>query len=307
MPDQAGKVFAITGANSGLGFEAARVLALKGASVVMACRDADKGSQAANLILQETPPGTLEVLSLDLANLQSVRLFAETVLRRFTRLDGLLNNAGVMHVPYRETADGFEMHFGTNHLGHFALTGRLLPLLLSTPQARVVTTSSTRHRPGQIHFADLNARHNYDAVRAYSQSKLANLLFSYELQRKFSAAGVNAISVAAHPGYAATNLQFVGPRMQGSAWMEMMMGLGNRFVAQSAAMGALPLLYAATAADVQGGEYFGPDGLFEIRGYPIRVTSNAASLDLQVAQQLWTLSEEFTGVRYEPIFAAARS
>lgn len=176
--------------------------------------------------------------------------------------------------------------------------------IVNTPRARVVTVSSTRHKPGKINFADLNATTNYDKARAYSQAKVANLLFAFELQRKFEAHPVDAISVAAHPGYAATNLQFVGPQMQGSRFLHTVMSLANRYVAQSAAMGALPLLYAATVPDVKGGEYFGPDGFSEMRGYPTRVTSNVESQDQEVSRRLWAVSEEMTGVNYEEAFAA---
>jgi NAD(P)-dependent dehydrogenase (short-subunit alcohol dehydrogenase family) len=311
IPDQAGKIVVITGANSGLGFEATWALLRKGAHVVMACRDIDRGRQAAAQLAGDAADGgpaaagRADVLQLDLADLASVRAFAETFGRQYPRLDILLNNAGVMAIPYRTTAQGFEMQFGTNHLGHFALTGLLLPAILAAPKARVVTVSSLRHRPGHIDFTDLQLHNHYTPYKAYDQAKLANLLFAYELQRRFTAHGARAISLAAHPGYSATNLQGVGPRMSGSALQAWAMRLANRFVAQSAAMGALPELFAATAPGVQGGEYYGPDGYGEIRGYPRLAASNAESHDPEVARRLWDMSEILTDVKYEPIFAAA--
>jgi NAD(P)-dependent dehydrogenase (short-subunit alcohol dehydrogenase family) len=306
IPDQSGKTVVITGANSGIGYEAARALAQHGAHVVMACRDLSKGKEAAGAIRQEAPRGSVELLQLDLADLKQVRHFVEMFGEHHTKLDVLINNAGIMHIPSRQTADGFEMQFGVNHLGHFALTRFLLPTLVKRPQARVVTVSSFLHKSGKINFADLNATTNYDKYLAYSQAKVANVLFAFELQRKFVAHHVDAISVAAHPGYAATNLQAVGPQMAGSRLMQTIMSLANRLVAQSAAMGALPILYAATAPDVTGGEYFGPSGFREIRGYPVRVTSSVESQDQEIARRLWAVSEEMTGVNYEEAFATSR-
>ncbi len=298
MPDLSGKVIVVTGGNSGIGFAASRQLAAKGAQVVLACRDAKKAESAAAAIRTEAPGATVKVMALDLASLQSVRAFATAFEQAHDRLDVLCNNAGVMALPYRKTADGFEMQFGTNHLGHFALTGLLCGRLRATPGARVVTVSSTAHRVGRIRFDDLNWESGYRKWLAYGQSKLANLLFAYELQRRIDAAGAPFISAACHPGYAATNLQAAGPRMEGSSFMESMTGLGNRLFAQSAAMGALPTLYAATAPDVRGGDYIGPDGLGETWGYPKKVSSNARSQDRDVAARLWRRSEELTGVRF---------
>lgn len=305
ISDQRGKVAIITGANSGIGFEAARALAQKGAQVVMACRDEKRGNDAAETIRREEVAGEVEMMILDLGDLASVRRFVENFAQRHAQVDILLNNAGIMRIPYRQTADGFEMQFGVNHLGHFALTGLLLPVIARTPQARVVTVSSSLHHSGHINFADLNARTNYDKGAAYSQAKVANLLFAYELQRKFVEHGFDAISVGAHPGYSATNLQFVGPQMENSRLMNLVMSFSNRVIAQSAAMGALPLLYAATAPDVKGGEYFGPDGMGESRGYPHRVVSSAESHNQEIARRLWSVSEEMTGVHYD--FAVAKS
>lgn len=298
IPDLSGKVAVVTGANSGTGFEAARALARKGATVVLACRSLSKGKDALETIQHESPGASVELMHLDLANLAVVRSFAEAFAAHYDRLDILCNNAGVMALPYRQTADGFEMQFGTNHLGHFALTGLLLPHLLKTPQARVVTMSSNLHKQGKIQFDDLQGKTSYKKWAAYNQSKLANLLFAYELQRKLELAGASTISVAAHPGYAATNLQVAGPTMTGSTVQLWLIKLSN-LAAQSAKMGALPMLYAATAPDVQGGSYFGPDGFAEIRGHPAQVQSNARSHNREDAARLWLVSEELTGVTYQ--------
>jgi NAD(P)-dependent dehydrogenase (short-subunit alcohol dehydrogenase family) len=302
IPDLTGMVAIVTGANSGIGYEAALALAQKGAKVIVASRDTSKGQEAVSKIQGTRPKGSAIFMQLDLANLASVRTFAEKFSQQFKTLDLLINNAGVMAIPYRTTADGFEMQFGTNHLGHFALTGLLLPIILRTPKARVVTISSGLHHSGHINFDDLNAKANYNENKAYSQSKLANLLFTYELQRKFKAHGSDAIAVAAHPGYAATNLQGVGPRMSGSALKERMMVVMNAILAQSAAMGALPTLFAAVSPTIHGGDYIGPKGFQEMRGYPVVVKSNVESYDENVAKRLWTVSEELTGVQYETQF-----
>ncbi len=260
IPLQTGTIALITGANSGLGFEAAKLLAQRGARAIMAVRDPVKGERAAVEIRRAVPAAQLELLSLDLASLASIRAAAAVFARDHNRLDVLINNAGVMAIPRRTTADGFEMQLGVNHLGHFTLTGLLLPILEQTPGARIVTVSSGMHIFGRINFADLQGERAYQPWLAYGQSKLANLLFAYELQRRLAAAGRQAISVAAHPGYAATNLQAVGPQMAGSALGQRLMAFANRFFAQSAAWGALPLVYAAVSPDVCGGDYSGPDG-----------------------------------------------
>jgi NAD(P)-dependent dehydrogenase (short-subunit alcohol dehydrogenase family) len=298
ISDLTGKVAVITGANSGLGFETAKILAAQGAHVVLAVRDAEKGKQAAHEIERAIPPASLEVLSLDLASLASVHRFAETFAASHDRLDVLINNAGVMAIPRRVTADGFEMQLGTNHLGHFALTGLLLPLILKTPQARIVTVSSGAHQFGRMNFDDLQSERSYSKWGAYGQSKLANLLFAYELQRKLAAANSGTISVAAHPGYASTNLQAVGPQMEGSKLGARTMSAANRILAQSAAMGALPEVYAATSPAVRGGDYIGPDGFMGQKGFPRKVRSNSRSYDQKDAARLWAVSEELTGVRY---------
>ncbi len=305
LPDLSGKTIVVTGANSGLGWESARALAGAGAHVVLACRDQDKGRAAEQRIRAAHPRASTELVPLDLASLADIRRAAAALRAAHPRLDVLLNNAGVMALPFRQTADGFEMQFGTNHLGHFALTGLLLEPLLATPGARVVTVSSGFHRLGAIRFDDPNWQRGYRRWPAYGQSKLANLLFAYELQRRLDAAGADVRSVAAHPGYAATNLQATGPRMQGSALLERLTNVGNALFAQSAAQGALPQLYAATAPAVRGGEYYGPDGVGEMWGHPTRVTSNARSLDRDAATRLWALSERLTGVGYDALGGAA--
>jgi NAD(P)-dependent dehydrogenase (short-subunit alcohol dehydrogenase family) len=298
LPALTGKTVLITGANSGLGYEAALALAGKGAQVLLACRDQGKGAAAVAQIRSAHPQAAVELVPLDLASLADIRRCAAAVGAAHPRLDVLMNNAGVMALPQRATADGFEMQIGTNHFGHFALTGLLLERLLAAPAGRIVTLSSGAHRAGRMRFDDLHFKTGYGPWTAYGQSKLANLLFTYELQRRLAAAGATAISVAAHPGYAATNLQAAGPRMTGSALKERIMEIGNTLFSQSAAMGALPQLYAATAPDVRGGAYYGPDGLAELWGHPRIVTSNARSQDVAAAQRLWALSEELTGVRY---------
>jgi NAD(P)-dependent dehydrogenase (short-subunit alcohol dehydrogenase family) len=299
MPHLTGKTIVVTGANSGLGYEGARAFAAKGAWVVLACRNAEKGAAARAKILAAQPNAKVEVESLDLADLGSVRRFAATVVEKHPRIDVLCNNAGVMALPRRETADGFEMQMGTNHFGHFALTGLLLPALLASPGARIVTQSSGAHRGGRMNFADLHGRRRYRKWITYGQTKLANLLFAFELDRRLRAKGANAISVACHPGYSATELQAAGPRMAGSRVMERIMELGNRLFSQSAAAGVLPMLYAATAPDVRGGDYWGPEGFGELWGAPKRVTTTKRARNVDDARRLWEVSEEATGVHYE--------
>jgi len=298
MPDLTGKIVVVTGGNSGLGLEAARRFARKGAHLVLACRDLVKAAVAVEIIRSESVGARVDSLPLDLASLASVREFASRFVAHYSQLDLLCNNAGVMALPYRKTVDGFEMQFGTNHLGHFALTGLLLDRLLTTPGARVVNVSSGAHRMGKIRFDDLQWERGYRKWAAYGQSKLANLLFTYELQRRLERAAKGLLSVAAHPGYAATNLQAAGPRMEGSSFLERFSEWSNSLFAQSAAMGALPILYAATMPDVRGGDYIGPDGFAEMHGYPRKVRSNALSRDTEVARRLWEESERLTGVRF---------
>jgi NAD(P)-dependent dehydrogenase (short-subunit alcohol dehydrogenase family) len=301
LPDLSGRTIVVTGANSGLGYEASLAFAGAGAQVVLACRDESKARTAAARIAAAHPRAALVVLPLDLASLASVRAFADAFHAQHARLHVLCNNAGVMALPYRKTADGFEIQLGTNHLGHFALTGLLLEPLLATAGARVVTVSSNAHRFGGMRFDDLQWEHGYRKWMAYGQSKLANLLFAFELQRRLERAGKTVISVGCHPGYAATNLQTAGPRMSGARVMERLSELSNRFVAQSAAMGALPLLYAATASDVCGGDFIGPDGVAQNWGYPKKVQPSRRARDAAAAAKLWEISATLTGVRYEAL------
>ncbi len=299
IPDQWGRTAVVTGANSGLGLVTARELARAGATVVMAVRDPARGKAAAERVRREAPKATVEVRGLDLADLASVRAFADEILARDPGLNLLVNNAGVMALPRPETADGFEMQFGTNHLGHFALTGRLVPALLRTGDPRVVTVSSTAHHLGRVAFDDLQGRGRYFRWFAYGQSKLANLLFAFELQRRALDAGSALRSMAAHPGYAATNLQLAGPRLEGNRLRELLGKLGNIVIAQDDEMGALPTLYAATVRDLPGGSFVGPDGLFERSGHPRLVGTNPRARDRETARRLWEVSEELTGVRFE--------
>jgi NAD(P)-dependent dehydrogenase (short-subunit alcohol dehydrogenase family) len=294
IPDQAGRVAVVTGANSGLGLVTAKELARAGAEVVLACRDTEKGEAAVGSIRDEVPGASVSLEALDLSSLDSVRAVAERFAAVHDRLDLLINNAGLMAPPRGETADGFELQFGTNHLGHFALTGLLLGLLQGREDARVVTLSSTAHKIGRINFDDLQSEHRYGRWRAYCQSKLANVLFARELERRLRASGSTVKSLAAHPGYAATNLQSAAPPALDRA----VMAVSNRLFAQSAAMGALPTLYAATRPYLDGGLFIGPDGFEEARGHPKVVRPVHAGRDEATAKRLWSVSEELTGVEY---------
>ena len=296
IPDLTGKVIIVTGANSGIGFEAAKEFTRKGAQTILGCRSMDKAQAALADIQAEIPGAPAEVMPLDLASLASVRQFAEAFKAKYDRLDVLVNNAGIMMVPYGTTEDGFERQFGTNHLGHFALTGLLLDLLLKTPGSRVVNISSSGHRMGSMDFDNLmyDAGNGYSPMRAYGRSKLANLLFTYELQRRFNAAGVEAMALAAHPGSSSTNLgNHLSDRWYFKALYPVMLQL-----AQSSAMGALPTIRAAVDPEAKGGEYYGPGGFMEQRGYPVVVGSNQASHNEADARQLWQVSEELTGVSF---------
>ena len=290
VPSQQGRLAVVTGANTGLGFETARVLAARGASVVLAVRDIEKGKRAAADIADTAPGADVSVQPLDLTSLDSIRTAADDLRAKHPRIDLLINNAGVMFTRKQTTRDGFELQFGTNHLGPFALTGLLLEQMLPVRGSRVVTVSSSAHRiRARINFDDLQGERSYHRVGAYSQSKLANLMFTYELQRRLSGAGTT-VAVAAHPGLAQTDLTRNSPAIAGFFYL--------RVMAQKAEMGALPILRAAVDPGVTGGQYYGPGGFFEARGYPRLVKSSAQSHDKAIQRRLWSVSEELTGVTF---------
>ena len=292
VPDQSGRVAIVTGANSGLGYDTAAVLADKGAQVVLAVRNLDKGNEAADRIKKASPNAVVSLQELDLTSLDSVRKAADELRAAHPRIDLLINNAGVMYVPTRETTqDGFEMQFGTNHLGHFALTGQLLDNILPVEGSRVVTISSVGHKIlARIHFEDPHLERKYNRVEAYGQSKLANLLFTYELQRRLKTKGTTTVALAAHPGFSDTELmRYLPGFIPDFLW---------KFFTQPADMGALPTLRAATDPGAQGGQYFGPDGIGEVKGHPKVVQSSAQSHNEDIQRRLWTMSEELTGVTY---------
>ena len=291
ISSQDGKTILITGANSGLGLEAAKILSTKGAKVIMAVRNLDKGNQAAKTILSEYPNAQVDVMQLDLADLESVRKFADEFKSKYTQLHILINNAGVMWPPRREsTKQGFESQFGINHLGHFALTGYLLDMLKNTPNSRIVNQSSLAHTMiSKLNFDDLNWEKSYNKNKAYAQSKLANLLFTYELDRKLKESGNGCISVACHPGVTATNLF----RSSNS-----LVNWGSGLIGQRVEIGTLPMLRAATEEDLKGGEYYGPKGFMGMSGYPKIVRSTQTSHNIELARKLWQLSEQLTQVKY---------
>jgi NAD(P)-dependent dehydrogenase (short-subunit alcohol dehydrogenase family) len=293
VPDQSGRVAVITGSNTGIGYEAAAVLAGRGAHVVLAVRNLDKGRAAADRISAATPHADVTLQELDLTSLDSIAAAAADLRAAYPRIDLLINNAGVMTTPKATTADGFELQFGTNHLGHFALTGQVLDNMLPVEGSRVVTISSNGHRAGSINFDDLQSERSYNRLRAYGQAKLANLLFTYELNRRLSAAAAPTIAVAAHPGSSNTELTRNLPGL-----VRKPVDLLWSLVAQDADMGALPTLRAATDPAVRGGQYYGPDGFGEQRGHPKVVQSNSKSHDVAAQQRLWAVSEELTGVKF---------
>lgn len=301
IPDLSGKTALVTGANSGLGLETAHALAARNAHVVLGCRGPAKAEATIAAIRAQSPNAQLSSLDLNLGDLTSIRNAASVFCADHEKLDILCNNAGVMGLPRTPTQDGFEMVFGVNHLGHFAFNGLLLDLIKATPGARVVTVSSLQAKSGKLPMDDLNWEHRrYSAAGAYAQSKLANLSFALELDRRLQAAGIDAISVAAHPGYAATNITNASdgkPTWRRRVWVAMGK-MGNATLAQPAHLGALPTLYAATAPDVDGGSYFGPDGLAEFRGYPTQLVANPMARDTVIAGELWRRSEELTGVEW---------
>jgi NAD(P)-dependent dehydrogenase (short-subunit alcohol dehydrogenase family) len=294
IPDQTGRVAVITGANTGLGYETAAALAAKGAHVVLAVRNLEKGKAAADLISRRTPGAGVELQELDLTSLDSIRAAADELRAKHDRIDLLLNNAGVMMTPKATTKDGFELQFGTNHLGHFALTGQLLDNMLPIEGSRVVTVSSQAHRfRGTIDFDDLHADKKYDRAAAYARSKVANLMFTYELARRLKSKGAPTIATAAHPGSSNTELTRNYP-----AWMQKPVDFAWGLIAQSPEMGALPTLRAATDPSVRNGEYYGPEGIGQQRGHPKRVESNRQSYDEALQRRLWDVSGKLTNVTY---------
>ncbi len=297
IPSQAGRTALVTGANSGIGYQAALELARSGAHVLLGCRNAAKGRAALDRLLREAAGASAEVVELDMASLGSIRAFAAALAARGFGLDLLINNAGVMALPARElTPDGFERQFGTNHLGHFALTGLLMPQLLASPAPRVVTVASLAHRNGKIEFDNLQSERKYKPWDAYGASKLANILFAKELDRRARAAQSRLVSVAVHPGVSTTNIIENGPGSNGLK--AVVLKLVGPMIMQPDAAGALPTLYAATSPDAKGGEYVGPDGFKEMKGSPVVVQPRANGLDTAVGTRLWTVSEALTGVTY---------
>jgi len=295
--DLSGKVIIVTGGNSGLGYESVKAFAMKGAEVVLASRSTEKGEEAKAEILQDVTAGKIKVMQLDLGDLESVRNFASAFKLGYKKLDVLLNNAGIMMTPYFTTKDGFEAQLGTNHLGHFALTGLLMDGLLNTPGSRVVNVSSGAHKNGQMDFDNLQFGNgkDYSPMKAYGRSKLSNLLFTYELQRKLEAAKKETISVAAHPGVAMTNL---ARHVEGKFLFKVLSPL-FKLMAQDQASGALPQIRASVDSTVKGSEYYGPDGKREFKGYPVVVQSNEASHNNEDAAKLWEESEKLTGVKID--------
>jgi NAD(P)-dependent dehydrogenase (short-subunit alcohol dehydrogenase family) len=305
MPTQAGRVAVVTGSSGGVGLATARGLAARGATVILACRDQPKAERAAGQIRATVPAASLQIVPLDLASLASVRAAAAEISAAHPRLDLLINNAGVMLPPYQVTEDGFELTFATNHLGHFALTGLLLDTLAQTPGARIVTVSSVGHHDGTMHFDDLQFASRYDASQAYGQSKLANVLFAYELERRLRGAGAAALSLGSHPGVVRTELWrtssplikvLASPRLR----------LATSWLAMDPDGGALPSLRAATDPAARGGQYYGPAGWHEYTGPPVLVRSSDRSHDEAAARRLWDVSEQLTGVRYDLRHAAGR-
>ncbi|WP_308301746.1 oxidoreductase [Frankia umida] len=295
VPTLRGRTAVVTGANTGIGFEAARVLAARGATTILACRNPVKAQEARDRVLAESPDADIHLLELDLNSLTSVRKAAETLLVERPTIDILINNAGVIMLPHGRTEDGFEQHFGVNHLAHFAFTGLVLPAVLAADAGRIVTVGSNGHRMGKIDFEDIPFERGYKPLRGYGRSKLANLLFSYELHRRLAAANAPAISLAAHPGGATTNAGGVGGSQKLRS--RLLNSVPNP-IAHSPHMGALPMLRAAVDPQAVGGQYYGPRGLLTMTGPPVIVRSNARSQDTEIAARLWTLSTELTGITY---------
>jgi NAD(P)-dependent dehydrogenase (short-subunit alcohol dehydrogenase family) len=294
IPDLTGKVIIVTGGNSGLGYESVKAFAEKGAEVILACRSVEKGENAKNEI--GNVKGKIVVMQLDLMDFSSIKYFAESFIKKYNRLDVLLNNAGIMTTPYFLTKDGLEAQNGTNHFGHFALTGQLLERIKNTPDSRVVNVSSMAHKQGQMDFDNLLFENGkgYSALKSYGRSKLSNLLFIYELQRKFEAAGVKSIAVSAHPGVSNTNL---ARYLEDKLIFKILKPLMSPFI-QEQDMGALPQIRASVDPNVKSGEYYGPDGFREMKGFPVKVQSNEASHNLEDAKKLWEVSEKLTGIKF---------
>ncbi len=298
IPDLTGKVIVITGANSGLGYESARTLAGQGATVIMAVRNPTKGEKASTDIKQDDPQASLDVMTLDVGNLSSVRDFAAAFQAKYDRLDILMNNAGVMAIPRQETVDGFEMQLGVNHLGHFALTGLLLEVIVKTPQARIHNVTSGANFTARINFDDLMSKKRYGRWEAYGQSKLANVFFTFELHKRLAAAGFDTIANTSHPGLVLTNLQTKSVEQSGTNLEGMLYRTLGPFMAQDIRMGVLPMLYAVTAPDAKGGTLYGPNFL-QMRGYPAAVRANPAAYHADARQRFWKISEELTGVTFD--------
>jgi NAD(P)-dependent dehydrogenase (short-subunit alcohol dehydrogenase family) len=296
IPSLKGKVAIVTGGNSGLGFESVKALASKGAEVIMVCRSIEKGERAKNQILETCPEADIKVFQIDLMDLSSVKSFAEKFKSTYTRLDILLNNAGIMISPFELTKDGFESQMGTNHLGHFALTGNLIDLIIATPNSRVVTVSSLAHKQWKICFNNnlSEKAESYNKMRAYARSKMANLLFAYHLQRLFDNNNVNCLSLAAHPGASHTNL---GRHMEKNVLVRILRPLIER-VLPSAASGALSQIRAEVDPSAKGGQFYGPSGFMQLSGLPVLVSSSITSYNTDDAQRLWQISEELTGVKF---------
>ena len=295
IPSQVGRTFIVTGANSGLGYATTRELARHGAHVIITARDRTKGERAIEELRTRQPDVSLELRDLDLSDLESVKAFAQGIIADGVPVDVLINNAGIMMPPRSLTRQGFELQFGTNHLGHFALTGLLLDRLRAGRDSRVVTVSSTAHKSGSIHSDDLTGERRYARWAFYAQSKFANTVFGLELDRRLRAAGMPVKSILAHPGYSATNLQTTGP----TGLLKLMMRVGNRYLAQDVEIGVLSQLYAATDPKAKAGQFVGPDGRAEASGYPTIVQPITRARDAETAQRLWQISEELTGVRFD--------
>lgn len=289
IPDQKGKIIIITGATSGLGKEAAKIFAAKGATVIMPVRNTEKAKTVSDEIFKINPNAKMDIRSLDLSSLNSIKLFSDEISKSYNQLDTLINNAGIMYCPYSKTQDGFEMQMGTNHLGPHALTAQLMPLLMKTANSRIVNTSSLAHLTGNIDFEDINwENRKYKTMQAYADSKIANLYFHYELVKKLEGQKNAPVVIAAHPGWTKTELdRHIG-----------IVGIMSSIIGQKVEMGVLPTLRAAIDPDAISGDYFGPSGFKEMRGNPIKVKSNAMSHDETLAKKLWSLSEELTGINY---------